>query len=134
MYFTDDNTDNNQTNTLPATTLEHSDEDPIAETKMQRNWNLWCSLRKWAIIYQIPHWALKDLLELLNTKIEQMLPADPRTLLETPQSVELTNIGLDGRYWHYGLQKCLRGVFPNLAHTKTVSININMDGLPVYDC
>ena len=117
--------------------MEHHGDDGIlltAEaTKMEKTVNLRLSLRKWAIQHQISHKALKDLLNVINTDIEKMLPEDPRTLLETPQEVALMNISEDAQYWHHGLEKCLRSLFHNIDESKTISININMDGLPVFN-
>lgn len=103
------------------------------ETILERNTILRSSLRRWAIQHQISHMALKDLLAVINTDIDTMLPEDPRTLLETPQEVTLTYIGEDAQYWHHGLEKCLRSLFRNINEPKTISININMDGLPIFN-
>lgn len=60
------------------------------------------------------------------------LPKDPRTLLRTPRNVEISTIGENQQYWHYGLKLCLENIFSNLSQPITISLNINMDGLPVY--
>lgn len=103
------------------------------ETTMDGYNELRSGLRKWSTKHQITHMALKDLLGVMAiTDIGKMLPEDPRTLLETPKEIVLTNIGEEGQYWHHGLEKCLRAVFRNTNESKTISININMDGLPIF--
>lgn len=107
--------------------------DEEDETEMEKDFKLRSNLRKWAMKYQIPHVAVKDLMNLINTRIDKVLPEDPRTLLETPQVVSIVEIGDGGQYWHYGLECCLRRIFKNIDETKTISVNINMDGLPLFD-
>lgn len=41
-------------------------------------------LRSWAISYNVPHNALRDLLKLLKSETNICVPQDPRTLLCTP--------------------------------------------------
>lgn len=101
------------------------------ESKMERNIKLRGSLREWAINHRITHMALKDLLGVLNTT-DDMLPQDPRTLLETPQEVVITDV-VGGQYWHHGLGKCLQKLFRNINEPKKISLTINMDGLPIFN-
>lgn len=111
----------------------YSDDDDDDETEMERDMKVRSNLSKWAIQHQISHLALKDLMKLINTDIAKMLPDDPRTLLQTPQEVITTKIGADGQYWHHGFKKCLECTFRNLSESMTISVNINMDGLPIYN-
>lgn len=85
--------------------------------------------------YQISHVALKDLMSLINTRIKHdVLPSDPRTLLDTPTELSIENITNDGgQYWHYGLNSCLQRILGDTVEPMTISININMDGLPMYN-
>ena len=60
-----------------------------------------------------------------------LLPLDPRTLLKTPTKItyyELSN----GKYWHNGFANCLRNYFISIEESKLISININIDGLPIF--
>lgn len=115
--------------------MENCDEilPRIEETKMEKDMSLRSSLRNWAIKHQINHVALKEIMEVINTDIGKMLPEDPRTLLETPQEILITHIGDNGQYWHHGFQKCLQNIFRNISESKTISININLDGLPLFN-
>lgn len=37
-----------------------------------------------------------------------------------------------GSYWHQGLEFCLKSALKNLRSPLTISINVNIDGLPIY--
>lgn len=51
----------------------------------------------------------------------------------TPRHVNIVQIdGVLGAYWHQGLKFCLSHCFKNLAKDISISININIDGLPLY--
>lgn len=38
----------------------------------------------------------------------------------------------NGHYWHHGLELCLKKCLSNRAAPDTISLNINIDGLPIY--
>lgn len=103
------------------------------ESEMERNARFRSKLRKWAIQHQTTHLAFKDLIHIINNTFGQILPEDPRTLLRTPQSVLISKIGQSGQFWHHGFVKCLKTLFKNTYESKTISVNINMDGLPIYN-
>lgn len=93
------------------------------------------SLRRWANIFNVPQVAVKAVVNIINANFNANLPADPRTLMKTPRSVIYTEIGngIDkGLYWHQGLEFCLRNCFKDLGQSISISININIDGLPLY--
>lgn len=92
------------------------------------------ALRSWSLRYNIPHNAVKDLLGLIKDKYnDTSLPNDPRTLLETPSNIgKLCYEIPGGKYWHYGLVSCLEKWFEHLTKDIMISININIDGLPVH--
>lgn len=81
--------------------------------------------------YNITHLAIKDLLKILNKNGSSILPEDPRTLMETPRAIKLFRLS-DGEYWHHGLKNCLTKLFPKLNQSITISLNFNIDGLPIY--
>ena len=35
-------------------------------------------------------------------------------------------------YWHHGFEKCIHYIFRDNYESKSISININLDGLPVF--
>lgn len=92
-------------------------------------------LRQWAVDHRINRMALKDLLKIINNRFEkgeQFLPEDPRTLLQTPQSINIMPIS-GGEYWHQGLANCLKKIFRAINEPLTISLNFNIDGLPLYN-
>lgn len=93
-------------------------------------------LKKWAVDHRISHMALKDLMHILNERFdkadEPVLPDDPRTLLQTPPTISVMPLD-DGEYWHHGIENCLRKIFPTLNQPKTISLTINIDGLPIFN-
>lgn len=113
--------------------LDDEEDDSIEE----KNFKFRSGLRKWAVQNSISQrTALKDLMNLINIRFgDNILPRDPRTLLETPKIVHITNIGDDAgsEYWHHGLDNCLRRLFCNIDGPRTISVNINMDGLPIFN-
>lgn len=102
------------------------------ENVEEQNQTLRDQLRNWSLNHNIKQDALKDLLGILNDRIPDVLPKDPRTLLKTPQNVVLQIIGDGQLYWHNGLATCIQNLFANVDKSMDLSIIINMDGLPVY--
>lgn len=110
-------------------------------------------LRKWSLEFNISQNAMKPLMQKL-TQYDRTLPNSPRRLLRTPRNKpSVINIE-GGEYWHQGVGKikrfyflllpkifmtffiftenCLRQTFFNLTESCIVSINVNIDGLPLY--
>lgn len=88
-------------------------------------------MKKWAITNNISHVALKEVLQIWNNRIPNILPSDPRTLLNTPATIEIYNMG-SGKYWHCGLISCLKIVFQDISEPAFISLNVNIDGLPLF--
>lgn len=111
------------------------DDDDDGQSEYEKNQVFRTAMRKWAVEHKITHLALKDLLKIINTRIDNknsnVLPDDPRTLLQTPQSITITSMS-NGEYWHYGVKNGLKLVFRNLEESIDISLNINIDGLPIF--
>lgn len=61
------------------------------------------------------------------------LPIDPRTLLRgTYAPIHQVKIG-NGTYWHHGVEKSIRQKFAMLDRPLSISLNLNIDGLPIYN-
>lgn len=92
-------------------------------------------MRCWALKNNINHSALKELIQIVNARLGNptVLPKDPRTLLQTPRNVSIVHLGNDEYYWHNGMQFCLKNAFSKLSEEKTISVNFNMDGLPLFN-
>lgn len=88
------------------------------------------SLRKWAIMFNVPHESLRQLLSLLKT-IHANVPNDPRTLLRTPRKICLKNIE-PGAYAHFGLKFAIEHLISHVDSTLScIELLINVDGLPL---
>lgn len=115
--------------------FDDADDDDDNDNQDEENLKFRANLRKWAISHNIRHTALRDLLKIVKKSFDKdslILPDDPRTLLQTPQTVLITEIA-GGKYWHNGLGKCLKKLFASLAEPKTITVSVNIDGLPVYN-
>lgn len=109
------------------------DEDYISTNEISKKALLRVNVVNWALENNITHSALKGLINIINDYVEKpLLPKDPRTLLKTPRDVHITEIGENQSYWHNGLKYCLENLFCNISKSLTISLNLNMDGLPVH--
>lgn len=92
-------------------------------------------LAHWSVKHSIRRDALDDLMVLLNGANPKMnLPKHSRTILRTPrEKAVIAQDGFGGEYWHYGLEKALICCLKNLRHYPIVNININIDGLPLFE-
>ena len=88
-------------------------------------------LRKWAIKNNITLTALSELLAILKSSGHNSLPKDARTLLKTPQKVEVTKMG-SGEYWYGGLEKKLREISKRKDCPKDLELTFHIDGTPIY--
>lgn len=75
---------------------------------------------------------MSELFKIINGRFDNdVLPQDPRTLMETPQAIKIIPVG-HGEYWHNGLRFCLQNLFSKIEKPITISLNINLDGLPIF--
>lgn len=89
-------------------------------------------IKRWAIQKNIAHTALRDLSKIINEFIPNTLPNDPRTILATPRHITLKAID-GGEYWHNGILIPLQKILLSWKEApETISLNINMDGLPIF--
>lgn len=89
-------------------------------------------LKKWMLRNRITHTAATELLKLLGkfNALGLRLPADSRTFLSTPKTVEILPMG-KGQFYYKGLETCLRETFANLEQSITARLVFNMDGMPL---
>lgn len=113
-----------------ASSFENEEQDLFC-TDMMQNIDLLNSLRTWAVTFNIKHNALKELLVILNKRLSDVLPRDPRTLVRTPHSVSIQNV-TEGQYWHHGLKYSIEKVCSDVSGPVSLSLKINIDGLPIY--
>jgi len=143
-------------NSDQANFFEHTDEAFFEETpkstefETEENWNIELEsdetdeeseytdsdfrvdLKEWSLIHNIRQNALKSLFNILNKRYSNIVPTDPRTFLNTPKEVMLSNVGTTGQYYHHGFIKCIKNVFPDPTEDMLIQINISLDGLPTY--
>ncbi|XP_055598501.1 uncharacterized protein LOC129748042 isoform X3 [Uranotaenia lowii] len=91
------------------------------------------ALQTWTSEHEITQTALKGLMEILNVNLGPNLPKDPRTLMKMPNSLDIISMSETEFYWHQGLENCLRRNFRNLQGACTISLNVNIDGLPLFN-
>ena len=101
-------------------------------------------LRSWAINHNLKHSALSDLLKLLQKWYpSDNYPADARTLLKTPRSIQLTEV-CGGSYYYFGLRNhIIRIISQGLVYYKgkvlqnhigisnLITLKVGIDGVPV---
>lgn len=89
------------------------------------------SLREWAIEYGVTRRALSALLKILISAGLWYLPSDSRTLLKTPRTVSVIDIG-GGKYWYDGIKKNIERLFVGIKENITIKLSFNVDGLPLF--
>lgn len=52
--------------------------------------------------------------------------------MRTPRSIKIVDMSESGRYWHQGIENCLRNALIQLDRPLSISLDINTDGLPVH--
>lgn len=89
-------------------------------------------LQNWANSFRISKRAVDSLLCTLNSSGITSLPKNHRTLLKTPINIEINEVA-GGQFWYHGLLKNLKIIFSSLDHDIAISMNFNIDGLPLYN-
>jgi len=135
-------------NTLPATNATEcdswsecdtgeSDSDSDLSSELEdecelSDVNLQDGLVNWAHDYNVSHAAIGGILRLLH-RHHPSLPIDSRTLLMTPRSASVASVA-GGVYHHVGIQTALIKLHESglLPITDRISIQINIDGLPLF--
>lgn len=114
---------------------QSSSDEETDSTDFVKNNNFRNELQKWAVKFNITQVALSELSKIINVRIPNILPNDPRTLLRTPRHIDLKSIEGGGKYWHNGviipLKKILYSCAVNEMPEK-ISLNFNFDGLPIH--
>lgn len=108
-------------------------EEQETETGVSMSKEFQDRLREWAIIGNISHNNLSELMKLLYTQFKiPFLNQHPRTFLGTPRTghniIKINN----GEYWHHGVRKCLLQTLGNAPFQSEIQLNINIDGIPLY--
>lgn len=85
----------------------------------------------WVNSFNISRSAVDSLLSILKPHLHS-LPKSSKTLLKTPMNVEIKETA-GGNLWYHGLAKSLEGIFSTLNRVIDISLNFNVDGLPLYN-
>ena len=92
-------------------------------------------LRQWKIEHNITRNAMNDLLKILFSKgltESYGLPRDSRTLMQTPENLIINNVS-GGKLWYHGIGNNIRSLFRRIDKNLTLSLNINIDGIPLFN-
>lgn len=101
-----------------------------AQNENENESNLITKLRDWSNSHRIAKRAITDLLNILIS-VGIDVPKNYRTLQKTPTNVIINDVS-GGKYWYNGLEKCLKQIFNDLDKDIKISLNFNIDGLPLY--
>lgn len=92
------------------------------------------SLAYWSGKHAITREAFDGLLQILNENLpEPHLPKDSRTITKTSKTKTIvTTDNYGASYWHYGLKKALNICLINIEQCPEISLNVNIDELPLF--
>lgn len=77
-------------------------------------------MKKWALNFNISHQALKCLTGIVNKRLPNIVPNDPRTLLRTNDiNFFFFSVGT-GKYWHNGLTLQLKETLEHIDEVPNV--------------
>lgn len=88
-------------------------------------------LADWASYNNISHRAINELLKILKGVGFSWLPNDSRTLLKTPRTVNISEVG-GGQYWFNGIEKNLKLSLSHIRENSVFQLNFNVDGVPLF--
>lgn len=83
----------------------------------------------WVNAFGISKTAVDSLLSILNPYIDS-LPKCSKTLLKTPLNIDIKENSGE-QLWYQGLSNCLEKIFSTLDRDVNISLNFNIDGLPL---
>lgn len=114
---------------LQQNTRHESNNETIADESHQNS--LVNDLTSWSKQHNISCDAVTHLLKILICYGLKWLPADYRSLLQTPRNVEIYACG-NGKCWYNGIEKQLRHIFSTLSRDIAISMKFNVDGIPLF--
>lgn len=111
---------------VPESDFSDIDEESVVDFKL----DFVQEFREWCLKHRITHLSINELMFLLR-KQGINLPNDSRSLLNTPKLINIEKMG-SGEYWYNGVGNCLKKLFSNIDEPLSISIIVNIDGLPPY--
>lgn len=109
----------------------HENDAALCSSESVNHNSLLIKLQCWATDHKITTRAINDLLKLLIGCGFKWLPADYRSFLGTPRNIEINSVA-DGMLWYNGIAKNLYSIFSTINRDIVISLNINVDGLPLF--
>ncbi|XP_046395285.1 uncharacterized protein LOC124162718 [Ischnura elegans] len=95
--------------------------------------NFLCDLKEWALS-GITHTKVDELLKILKKHpCHSNLPSNARTLLATPRSNNIKNVG-SGKYVHVGIANSIKEILrdhPETRETRELKLQCSVDGVPL---
>lgn len=88
-------------------------------------------LKFWATDHQISASAIGDLLKILISFGFTFLPKSSSTFMQTPCKTPIEELS-NGRMWYNGVKNCLQRVLSNISRDLSLSLDFNVDGIPVF--
>lgn len=108
------------------------DNAEIISNRDRNNKSTSSQLQAWALKHNLTHISIKELLRILRHEIPKLnLPKDPRTFLNTPQTLEIQNVS-GGRFTYFKLLPFIsKRMADNLNESiNSISITVGIDGIP----
>lgn len=122
----------NLANPIPRYVPRQASNDLPQFTNRGAQTSLVNEIRSWALDFHLTQRAVSRVLKILIAYGLKFLPKDSRTLLQTPQSMNIERRA-GGQYWHNSLKKSLFTIFSkDLNKDLVININFNVDGLPLF--
>lgn len=113
---------------------DSSSDSEIEESGNSGNADIRKDLAEWALKHNCTRSTLNELLVILRRHGHKNLPADGRTLLQTPRTVDLLH-KCGGQYAYFGIEKGILhilGLKSLVLKENTISLQFNIDGVPLF--
>lgn len=130
------NSDHNTHSEIGSTdhTTDTSSDSEIEESGNSGNTDIRQDLAEWASKHNCTRSILNELLYILCRHGHNSLPADGRTLLQTPRNVDVL-YRCGGQYAYFGTEKGILHILGQKSHVlkeNTISLQLNTDGIPLF--
>ncbi|XP_065680417.1 uncharacterized protein LOC124806166 isoform X1 [Hydra vulgaris] len=107
-----------------------SDDEHYCDIEVVGNRSFQYDLAQWVVNAKLTRLSCNGLLALLR-KHGCELPKDSRTLLQTPQAIQVQE-KCGGKYIYFGLTKCLQNSINQGTCSNILNLQINVDGIPLF--
>lgn len=114
---------------------DHNDTDDDDDSDDNDDNGVEALIAAWAVKHNITLSALSDIMQILHPLIPS-LPKDPRTLLKTQTTYDVTELPSGGFYYHLGVKTAVVSkITENIAYATDnphIRMQLNIDGLPLF--